>query len=744
MSTILIACERDAERQLLEPALAARGYRVLKPRDGIEALEIARTERPNLVLSHVSLPKMDGFALFRKCKQDEHLQVVPFIFYSPRHNDPKYERFAMELGAKRYIPGALKMELVLDAVDEVLAAVKQQPPAASEAERKTVNGSAAEDSEHIRLQFSERLLELESLQEKLAHTARFSRLFENNPAAMWLVDRNTRQILAVNEAALALFGYTRHEFMALTAGGLLSGGDVATFGATSVITYRHKDRRVLSLLTASKEIDFDERAAELSVAHDLSYRIRAERKVVEEAQRLRAVFASLPDAFCMVEVDGRIVDANDRYCELSGYGRDELLRLTLADLESQVSLLEPDGGRYHALHLHKNGSRWSADISASPTQAAGRRVLVIRPALQPAAAEPQRESRLPAAAALLRDGADLDEAAQIPRMLAPLAKLFDSGIVALGIADGNLQNMRLLGVHGASCGQADALSLPVTCVAQLATNAVFLSNEIAAGQLTCGGTELRRAAIGCAPLSEQQHLVLVAGNRQDEYHDWDIADVPAIAQLMAWSIARKRAGAQTLAALHRADVTVQGMVEALCRVSDQHDPHTAGSSSRVAALAVAIARTMGLGGEQQHAVYLAARLHDIGNIDVPREILGRPCILREHELALVRAHAEQGARLLSGIDLGGNVAEVVRQHHERLNGSGYPRGLKQAEIMLEARIVAVADVAEAMCSPRPHRQALGLEAALTEIAQGSGVLYDAQAASACTRLFREHGFQWPR
>jgi HD-GYP domain-containing protein (c-di-GMP phosphodiesterase class II) len=255
---------------------------------------------------------------------------------------------------------------------------------------------------------------------------------------------------------------------------------------------------------------------------------------------------------------------------------------------------------------------------------------------------------------------------------------------------------------------------------------------------------LQRAAAACAPLDKDEQLILLVGNGERDYRDEDSADLLAAVRLLAWSLARKRAGAQTLASLHRADVTVQGMVEVLCRVSDQHDPHTGGSSNRVAALAVAMARKMGMGGEQQHAVYLAARVHDIGNIGIPKEILGRPLLLGEHELALVRTHAEQGAKLLAGIELGGDIADIVHQHHERLNGSGYPRGLKQAAILPEARILAVADVVEAMCSPRPHRQALGLDAALAEISQGDGVLYDSQAVAACIRLFKEEGFQWPR
>lgn len=747
MSTILVACERESEQQVLEQALARRGHRVLKSLDGTEAFELARHERPDLVLSNVTLPRMDGFALFRKCQQDEHLQAVPFIFYSPRHSDPKYQRFAMELGAKRFIPGALKAEPILQAIEETLAALPQPKAAVAE---PPVQPSQASDlaqeneAQRIRQQLSEGLHELEALQAKLAGAARFSKLFEANPAAMWLVERQSRAILAVNDAALSLFGYTRPEFVAMTADGLLSGGETATFGATTVITYRHKDGRTLSLLTVSRDTEFDGRAAEIMVAHDVSYRIRAERKVVEEAQRLRALFAALPDALCMVDGDGRILDANDRYCEQSGYSRDELARLTLAELESETQGLNGER-RYRALHRHKNGTPWTVDVTASlPEAQSRRRVLLIRPLVQPPAVQPavRPETHLPLAAELLREGADLDEGGLLRLTLTALIKTFGRTAVTVCVAQSDLQDPRVLAMYKqGKWSTGAALRLSAQSLMALRANSVFISAVADETQIELDGESCRGALLCVAPLNEHECLLLLQdGGASDEMA---ADEALALTRLLAWLIARKRAHAQTLVALHRADVTVQAMVDVLCRVCDQHDPYTAGSSNRVAALAVAMARLMGLGGEQQHTVYLGARLHDIGSIGIPKEILGRPLLLGEHEMALVRTHAELGAKLLSGIDLGADIAEVVRQHHERLDGSGYPRGLKQESILIEARIVAVADVIEAMCSPRPHRQALGLEAALNEIAQGSGTLYDSAAAAACLRLFKDDGFQWP-
>lgn len=259
-----------------------------------------------------------------------------------------------------------------------------------------------------------------------------------------------------------------------------------------------------------------------------------------------------------------------------------------------------------------------------------------------------------------------------------------------------------------------------------------------------GLPDARHCLLSC-PSPDAHHTWLFAVARRDEaYSDNAQRDCHALSKIFASMVYRKRAKAQATGALQRAEIAVEGMIDLLCRILDQHDPHTAGSSNRVAALAVAIARNMGFGGEQQHVIHMAARLHDIGNVMIPREILARPLAWGEYERALAQTHAELGANLLATVSLGNALAEVVRQHHERLNGSGYPRKLQEADILPETRILIVADVVEAMCSSRPHRKAPGLQAALEEVTAGRGSLYDANAVDTCVRLFNEGGFEWPQ
>jgi putative nucleotidyltransferase with HDIG domain len=188
--------------------------------------------------------------------------------------------------------------------------------------------------------------------------------------------------------------------------------------------------------------------------------------------------------------------------------------------------------------------------------------------------------------------------------------------------------------------------------------------------------------------------------------------------------------------------TWEQTVAALASLAESRDPYTAGHQRRVAELAAAIARELRFRKEKVKVIELAAELHDIGKINVPSEILSKPGVLAELEMDIIRTHARKGYEILKDIDMPWNLAEIILQHHERMDGSGYPEGLKGDQICREARIIAVADVVEAMSFHRPYRPARGIELALEEIESHSGTLYDPAAVRACLVLFREKGFRF--
>ncbi len=205
---------------------------------------------------------------------------------------------------------------------------------------------------------------------------------------------------------------------------------------------------------------------------------------------------------------------------------------------------------------------------------------------------------------------------------------------------------------------------------------------------------------------------------------------------------RKYAEERLQESFQKLEKTLAGTIQAIRAMVDTRDRYTSGHQQRVTELACAIAEAMGLTKEQIQAVHVAGQLHDVGKITLPTEILTKPGRLNEIEFAMIRTHPKAGFDILESIDFPWPIAKMVLQHHERQNGSGYPGGLRKDDILTEAKIIAVADVVEAMSSHRPYRPALGVDKALDEIEQNRETLYDPEVTDVCMSLFREGKFSF--
>jgi len=244
--------------------------------------------------------------------------------------------------------------------------------------------------------------------------------------------------------------------------------------------------------------------------------------------------------------------------------------------------------------------------------------------------------------------------------------------------------------------------------------------------------------------------IAVAAMKQgaDDYvikHPSHIQKLPQTIRAVLEKKRLQREGKKAEEALHRSLASLRkamgGIISVVIYAVEIRDPYTAGHQRRVADLARAIAGELELPAETIEGIRVASVIHDVGKISVPAEILSMPRKLTDIEYRLVKEHVAIGYNILKDIEFPWPVADIVRQHHERLNGSGYPQGLQGAEILMEARILAVADTVEAIASHRPYRPAYGLDVALNEIAANRGVLYDADVVDACATLFRDKGFQ---
>ncbi len=195
-------------------------------------------------------------------------------------------------------------------------------------------------------------------------------------------------------------------------------------------------------------------------------------------------------------------------------------------------------------------------------------------------------------------------------------------------------------------------------------------------------------------------------------------------------------------ALQKTKKTLNDVIDTMAKIVEMRDPYTAGHQRKVADLATAIASEMKLEDTRIDQLRMAAAIHDIGKMFVPSDILSKPGKLSNMEFDLIKTHAQGGYDIVKGMDFPFSVAQAILQHHERLNGSGFPNRLKGEEMLLEAKILAVADVVEAMASHRPFRSALGIEEALEEISRNKGRLYDPDAVDACLDLFNSHKFEF--
>ena len=204
---------------------------------------------------------------------------------------------------------------------------------------------------------------------------------------------------------------------------------------------------------------------------------------------------------------------------------------------------------------------------------------------------------------------------------------------------------------------------------------------------------------------------------------------------------RREAEEQLQETLDRLKRAVGTTIQALESALESRDPYTAGHQSRSANLACAIAAEMGLSHDKIEGIHMAGIIHDIGKLSIPAEILTKPSKLTQIEYSLIKEHSRSGYDMLKDVESPWPLAQIVQQHHERMNGTGYPANLKGAEILIEARVLAVSDVVEAMASHRPYRPALGVEAALEEIEKNKGILYDDAVTDACLKLFREKNYQ---
>ncbi len=442
------------------------------------------------------------------------------------------------------------------------------------------------------------------------------------------------------------------------------------------------------------------------------------------ADHYRTLIDNARDIILLMDASGRIVEANEAAVLAYGYGVDEIREMNIRDLRAAEALTgvdvnwalsaRPGGVLFETIHRRKDGSTFPVEVSGRAVDIEGKlyRQGFVRDITERRRAEVERNSAE-----------------------AKFQALVEQSMVGVFMSNGQTiayANPRGEAIFGYARGELSGMSMRALCSDEdrhtvLREIGRVMRRETASWRVEFKG--LRKGG-DTVMISAMGTLAVVDGNQ-------------ALIGVLQDVTEPLRAAQQVKEYVVRLENAMRGTVEVVSRIVDMRDLSTPGHERRVSEIAAAIAAEMGLDENVQRGLHVAGAVHDIGKITIPVDILAKPGPLSPAELRLVKEHSEQGYRVLAGVEFPWPVAEVARQHHERVDGSGYPRGLQGDAILLEARILAVADVIEAMASSRPYRSALGIDSALEEIERGRGTAYDANVADAGLRLFREKGFRIP-
>lgn len=317
-----------------------------------------------------------------------------------------------------------------------------------------------------------------------------------------------------------------------------------------------------------------------------------------------------------------------------------------------------------------------------------------------------------------------------------------------GYHDGQLMEASMMAAE--ILGDRDLASQALDCQESIIEKAVSLD----AREKPCCQQALKRGSVSiiALPLCYDGKTLGTLNIRTVEPEIFDSEEIDLLTELaedlafgitsMRVRVAHRQAATDLRQSLDRLGATMKKTIMAMAKMTEIRDPYTAGHQQRVASLSHAIAGEMKLPEAVADYIYLAASVHDIGKIHVPSEILTTPGRISEIEFELIKTHPLTGYEILGTVDFPWPLPDVVLQHHEKMDGSGYPAGLKGDEIILEARIVCVADVVEAMSSHRPYRPLLGLDSALEEVTSQRGIAYDTDVVDACVRLFADMKFKF--
>jgi PAS domain S-box-containing protein/putative nucleotidyltransferase with HDIG domain len=613
---------------------------------------------------------------------------------------------------------------------------------------------------------------------------RFRQLFEHNKAVELLIDADNGHIVDANRAAERYYGYscdhlremTIYEINTLSRDEIDAEMQRAAAERRDHFYFRHRlaSGEVRDVEVHSGPVTIGEQTILYSIVHDITERRRAEAQLLESEQRFRHLYEGVPLGYQSLGDDALLEEVNQAWLDMFGVTREQaigrpfdefLAPASRARFREAFDTQQHTGSVKHVLLTTRTiggrqlvvsyAGRSAQSESVKWSQNHG--ILTDITAQQHAYALVQRSNRAlhtlsHCNEAMIHAVSEADLLKGITRSL-----VTTGGYMAAWVAFGDQHQLRVAEVYAVDptisarmrSESSDGL-LGCKEVGEAMTTGQPVLAHSCSGEQVCNcwsqaTGNFNAYAMAFLPLRVAENTIGVMAVYAAEPEAFDAEETALMSELandLGYGINMLRTRDERDQIRGALSEALLQTVKALSTTVEKRDPYTAGHQERVSRLAAAIATGMGMSPERVEGIRLGGLIHDIGKVYIPAEILNRPGALSETEFAIVRSHSQVGYEIMRDVDFPWPVADMILQHHERMDGSGYPRGLKGGEIMLEARILAVADVVESISAHRPYRAARGLEAAVDEMARGRETLYDPEVVDVCGRLIHEQHFRW--
>ena len=637
--------------------------------------------------------------------------------------------------------------------------------------------------------YSIHIMEDITLERQAAHSLkesedRFRKLFEKAPLAYQSLDREGC-LIEVNQKWEEIFGYPYNEVIGQPFSNFLTSQYSEQFQEILDNIHKKQDIHAIELEICSKSgtvrlvslegrVSYDSHSG-IERSHFILGDITERREMLndlrESEEKFRRIFDGTLDGILLADVENKkFFMANHKICLMLGYSFEELEHMGVTDIHPKEDLPyvidQFEKQRQGEIELaenipvkRKDGSIFYADISASSITLNNihYQIGIFRDISERKIAEDSQlalnqllQTSKACNEALVRATEESALTRQICNILADHA---DFSLVWVGLSDATLESKNTVYCSD-NCESIDLFNSnwddeegPGPAREAIRTGKIQVIHA-SDDDPTFQAYREKMASLDCfslaaLPLQNKNKslgVMMVYSYKDNVFNQQQIDLLEELSNDLAYGISSLRTHIERDHMGQRLERNLLQTVQAIARTLETRDPYTAGHQRRVTELSIAIAEELGLDEQQIEGIRFGATIHDIGKIHIPAEILNYPGQLSEMEFGIIKTHTEVGNNIVKDIDFPWPVADIIYQHHERLDGSGYPQGLKGDEIILEARILAVADVVEAISSHRPYRPSMGIEAALDELRKNRGKFYDPEITDICIKLFEDNRF----